>query len=74
MALPIKETPVLFGKEAESFIDNMEKNKDKKLPEDVRNRMEKNYKEMLAEFIKAGEAAKIIDTLSEVKGDKNDGI
>jgi HD-GYP domain-containing protein (c-di-GMP phosphodiesterase class II) len=46
MALPIKPTPNLKGKDAERFLEEMEKTNSKKLDPAVRERMEKNYNEL----------------------------
>lgn len=43
MALPIKDTPVLFGKDAKAFIEEMDKNKDKRISDEERIQMENNF-------------------------------
>lgn len=43
MARPIKETPILFGKDAERFLKKREENKTKKLSPEVKKRMMDNY-------------------------------
>jgi len=43
MAKPIKETPVLKGKDAVKFNEEMEKSKSEIVPAVVRDRMKSNY-------------------------------
>lgn len=52
MALPIKPTPHLKGKDAEKFHKEMIKAQGKKISAVDRARMEKNYKEMSEAFKK----------------------
>lgn len=47
MALPIKDTPILYGNDAKKFLDEMIKNKDKKITKSERLRMDENYKFIL---------------------------
>lgn len=46
MAKLIKETPVLYGKEAERFSKRTEHNKTKKAPKDEYDRVMANYRKM----------------------------
>ena len=43
MAMPIKETPILKGKDAVKFNEEMEKSKSEIVPKAVRKRMKSNY-------------------------------
>lgn len=43
MAKPIKETPVLKGKDARKFHIEMDKAKSQKVPTVIRERMKSNY-------------------------------
>ncbi len=43
MATPIKETPILTGKEAKRFDDMMKQNENKKVPAEEYQRAVKNY-------------------------------
>lgn len=45
MARPIKETPILFGKDAERFKKDMEETRNKRNSPEERKRIEKNYNE-----------------------------
>lgn len=45
MARPIKETPILFGKDAERFKADMEATRNKRISQEERERIEKNYLE-----------------------------
>lgn len=58
MARPIKETPILYGKDAERFIERM--NHPRKVSSEERERIRENY-----EFIKS--------VFVEKKGDKPTG-
>lgn len=44
MARPIKETPILFGKDAERFKKDMEETRNKRISAEERERIEKNFK------------------------------
>ncbi len=44
MARPIKETPVLKGKDADRFITAISKSENIKISQTTRKRMESNYK------------------------------
>ena len=46
MARPIKDTPVLTGKDAEKFLADKKKNKDKKEDAKTRERILENYKKI----------------------------
>jgi hypothetical protein len=46
MARPIKETPVLEGKDARSFIEKMSSASDRKVSTDDVKRMRDNYERM----------------------------
>lgn len=48
MAKPIKETPILTGRDAVNFFNNMEKAKTEKVPDSVRQRMKSNYLKLKA--------------------------
>ena len=50
MARPIKETPILFGKDAKRFEDRM-KNPPKETKEE-RSRREANYRAAMSMFVK----------------------
>lgn len=43
MAKPIKETPVLKGKDARNFIAEMKRSENKKASVEVRERIKKNF-------------------------------
>jgi len=43
MAKPIKETPILRGKDAVKFNQEMEKSKSEIIPKAIRERMKSNY-------------------------------
>ena len=43
MAKPIKETPILKGKDAVKFNQEMEKSKSEVIPVAIRERMKSNY-------------------------------
>lgn len=43
MARPITETPILTGKEAADFIENMQKQKDKRISDKERERIQSNF-------------------------------
>ena len=45
MARPIKETPILIGKDAERFKKDMEETRNKRISPEERERIEKNYRE-----------------------------
>lgn len=47
MARPIKETPILFGKDAERFKKDMEETRNKRISQEERERIEKNYQEFI---------------------------
>jgi hypothetical protein len=46
MAKPIKETPILKGKDAERFVQEMEKSKTIKASAETINRIKANYNEL----------------------------
>lgn len=46
MAKPIKETPVLYGKDAEIFSKKIALNKEKKAPREEYDRVMTNYRKM----------------------------
>ncbi|HAL83515.1 MAG TPA: hypothetical protein DCO83_15825 [Mucilaginibacter sp.] len=48
MAKPIKETPILRGKDAVKFNKEMEKSKSEIVPIAVRERMKSNYSQLQA--------------------------
>jgi hypothetical protein len=48
MAKPIKETPILRGKDAVKFNEEMEKAKAEIVPVAVRKRMKSNYSQLQA--------------------------
>ncbi|MFI5140471.1 MAG: hypothetical protein ACHQIM_21810 [Sphingobacteriales bacterium] len=48
MAKPIKETPILRGKDAVKFNKEMEKSKSEIVPVAVRERMKSNYSQLRA--------------------------
>jgi len=50
MSLPIKDTPILKGKEAKRFFEEIEENKDKRISEEERNRINKNFEFMIKIF------------------------
>lgn len=50
MARPIRETPILFGKEARQFEERM-KNPPKESPEDRKRRLA-NYEAAMSMFVK----------------------
>lgn len=43
MSRPIGETPILKGKDAKRFMENMKKAETEVIPPDVRKRMKENY-------------------------------
>ncbi len=46
MARPIKETPVLTGKDAKKFLDEKKKNQSRKEDSKTRERILDNYKKL----------------------------
>lgn len=48
MARPIKETPVLKGKEAAKFLTEINKAKDQKVSEETIEKIKKNYEKLKA--------------------------
>lgn len=46
MAKPIKETPILYGKDAEQFSKKITENKNKKAPKAELDRVMNNYNKM----------------------------
>ena len=48
MAKPIKETPVLKGKDAKNFLEEVEHTKHKKVSEAVAIRMKTNYDRLVS--------------------------
>jgi len=46
MAKPIKETPFLRGKDAETFVAKINKNKDVKAPREEYDRVMANYRKI----------------------------
>ncbi len=46
MARPIKETPVLTGKDAVRFVHEMKQNEGKKVDPKVRERMKQNFSKL----------------------------
>lgn len=52
MAKPIKETPVLFDKDARIFLAAQKKNEDKRVDEKTRQQIKSNYDKLksIAEF------------------------
>lgn len=52
MARPIKETPILIGQDAKTFVEAVEANKTKKVSPAERARMKKNfdYMKSIAKF------------------------
>lgn len=46
MARPIKETPILTGHDAKSFISKMNSSSDRKISSDEVKRMKENYESM----------------------------
>jgi len=47
MALPIKETPVLIGKDAKNFVEEMKSTQDKKISAEEQLRIKDNYEKMM---------------------------
>ena len=43
MAKPIKETPILYGKDAEEFIKNVKEAEQKQVSEEEKQRMKENF-------------------------------
>ena len=48
MSKPIKETPILQGKDAKTFMKNMSESSFKKIEQSVRERMKLNYNKLKA--------------------------
>jgi hypothetical protein len=48
MARPIKETPVLKGKAAVRFMEDMEKSKDKRISKEELEKIRNNYEKLKA--------------------------
>lgn len=48
MAKPIKETPVLTGKDAKDFLAKMEQANSERITREVRERMRENYSQVQA--------------------------
>ena len=53
MAKPIKETPVIKGKDAERFRDNMTKTETTKIPHSQMAQMQANYTKLMSVSVKA---------------------
>jgi len=47
MALPIKETPILYGKESDKFLKEIRDNENKKVPEAEYNQAIEIYKKVM---------------------------
>ncbi len=52
MARPIKETPILYGKDAERFIEHMMRSDERKETPEERDERMKVYEAMMKMFIK----------------------
>jgi hypothetical protein len=46
MAIPIKDTPILTGKDAKRFLTKLEKEKDTKASAEEINRIKNNFKKL----------------------------
>jgi len=50
MALPIKSIPVLSGESARRFLDEIDKNKFKRVAKEELDRIRDNYKKIILKF------------------------
>lgn len=46
MAIPIRETPILYGKDAERFLKRMKEAENNKLPKEEVERIKENYEKI----------------------------